>query len=104
MILRGYIKAIGTPREWTSKKNGERRWTYPLVLSFEHTNRNGDTKEDLIVADHMTGNMDYAAKLEELRVNKTKCEMNIQFGTREYSGKVYQDTTLWDIQIMINKE
>lgn len=103
MVLRGFIKEIGTPREWTSKQSGNKCWTYPLTLSFEHTNRKGETKEDVVIADHIVGNQDYVRKLEELKRNKSLCEMNLQFKVREYNEKMYQDATLWDIQIMLEK-
>ena len=103
MILRGFIKEIGVPREWTSKKTGEKRWTYPILLSVPHVNAKGKEVEDEFIADHMAGNPDYIAKLQKLCEEKTRLELECTFSVRTYNGKKYQDVVLWNAVVLIDK-
>lgn len=103
MVLRGFIDEIGVPREWTSKKTGEKGYTYPVTLSVPHINAKGEEKVDKFIADHMAGNPDYIAKLNELCQAHTRLELELSFSVREYKGKLYQNVMLWNAVVLIDK-
>lgn len=103
MILRGFIDEIGVPREWTSKKTGDKCYTYPVTLSVPHINAKGEEKTDKFIADHMAGNPDYIARLDELCKSHTRLELEVSFSVREYNGKQYQNVTLWNAVVLIDK-
>lgn len=100
MNLQGYIREIGTPREWKTQ-DGETRYSYSITISIPYVGSDGKERCDDIIAEHTAANPDYIQKLEVEKGKHTRMDFRVGFSLREYQGKQYQNTRLYDIQIML---
>lgn len=100
MNVQGFIKEIGVPREWNTQ-DGKKMFSYPIVMSLPFVDKNGTERSDEIIGEMNAGNPDYIQKLEDLRVKNAKATFTLGFAVREYNGRKFQNTKIWDIQIML---
>ena len=100
MNLQGYIKEIGTPREWKTQE-GETRYSYPITISIPFVGSDGKERSDDIITDHVAGNPEYIKKLKEEKSKGTRMDFRVGFSLREYQGKQYQNARLYDVQILL---
>lgn len=100
MNLQGFIKSIGTPREWKTKE-GESRWTYPVVITIPFIGTDGKERCDDILTDHTCGNPEYMDKLHKAMEEHTRMDFRVGFSLREWEGKQFQNARLFDLQIML---
>ena len=100
MNLQGFIKSMGTPREWNTKE-GEKRETYPMVLTVPYIGHDGKEHSDDVLAELTAGNPQYITNVKKAMEERKRMEFRLGFSIREYNGKQYQDCRMWDVQIMM---
>lgn len=93
MIKQGFIKAIGEPREWSTKE-GEARFTYPVTVGIPYARQDGSMGEDELVCDHVAANPDYINQIKALMENSSECDLTISFSVREWNGKFFNNVRL----------
>lgn len=93
MIRKGFIKKIGSPREWESRDK-QRMLSYPLVLSIPFTTQDGKEMEDEVVCEHTATNPEYVKQLEDAMNLRRRCEFQLSFKAKEWQGRTFQDCKL----------
>lgn len=104
MNLQGFIREIGTPRQWKTKEN-EPRETYPLIISVPFVGKDGKEHSDDFLAEINVGNKDYIENVRKHMENHDRMEFRVGFSIREWEkdGKKsnFQKASVFDIQILI---
>ena len=100
MNIQGFIKEIGQPHSWQSKE-GNTMNSYPIVVEVPFIGKDGKERADELIADHVIGNDEYLAKLQEAKQNRQRLEFSIGFNVREWQGKKFQSTKMFNVQIMM---
>ena len=100
MNIQGFIKEIGEPRSWKTSEGKEMN-SYPVVIEVPYIGKDGKERADEVIADHVIGNPEYLAKLEQARQNRQRLEFSIGFNVREWQGKKFQNAKMFNVQIMM---
>ncbi len=75
--------------------------SYPIIVEVPFIGKDGKERADEIVAEHVIGNDDYLAKLQEAKQNRQRLEFSVGFSIREWQGKKFQSTKMFNVQIMM---
>ena len=100
MNIKGKIKSIGAPREWTSREN-KKMSSYPVVIEVPYIGRDGNEHKDEILGELVSGNDGYIKNLTEAMNAEKGMEFRLGFSVKEYKGRLYQACKVWDIQILM---
>ncbi|MBQ2299599.1 MAG: hypothetical protein II278_09550 [Bacteroidaceae bacterium] len=100
MFVQGFIKKIGMPREWATG-NGEKRLSYPCIISIPYVNDRGEAKNDEILAEHTIGNDAYMESLQRAVQEGRRMEFQLGFAVKEWQGREFMNARLYNIQIML---
>lgn len=100
MDIQGFIKSIGTPREWTSRE-GQAMKSAPLHLSIPRLDAQGREVSDDILGDVTYGNDDYLKRLQESVEQQKRVSCDVRFSLREYNDKLFQNCRIVNITVLL---
>ena len=90
MIIKGFIAAVGQPREW-SNNNGEKMQSTELTLAIPFVTRNGEERNDMLMGEMSFGNPDFLKVLQSTCDAHEKCEFQVGFYLSDWNGKKIQN-------------
>lgn len=90
MITKGFIVAVGQPREW-SNNNGEKMQSVELTIAIPFVTRNGEERNDMLIGEMSYQNADFLNVLRSTSEAHEKCELQIGFYLADWNGKKIQN-------------
>ena len=95
MIFRGFIKEVGSVRNWTGK-DGEQRNSVKLTLSIPYVSKDGSERDDELVGELNFGNPEFLEGLKKTSAAREKCEFQVGFSLSEWNGKKIQNIKVFN--------
>ena len=95
MFLKGFIKEVGQPRDWTDK-NGERRQSVKLTLDIPYMSKDGQEHFDELLGEMTLPNAEFAESLKKTCEAHEKCELQVGFNLSDWNGKKIQNIRVFN--------
>ena len=100
MNIKGKIKSIGVPREWTSKDDKKMK-SYPVVIVVPYIGMDGKEHSDEVLGELVSGNADYIQNLTDAMNAEKNMEFRLGLKVKEWNGRLFQECKVWDVQILM---
>ena len=94
MIIKGFIKEVGLPREW-SNKDGEKRQSVKLTLAVPYMNKEGQERQDELMGEMNIQSGEFLESLRKTQASQEKCEFQVGFSLSDWNGKKIQNIKVY---------
>jgi hypothetical protein len=95
MFLKGFIKEVGQPRDWTDK-NGEKRQSVKLTLDIPYMSKDGQEHFDELLGEMTLPNAEFAESLKKTCEAHERCELHVGFNLSDWNGKKIQNIRVFN--------
>ena len=96
MIIKGFIKEVGLPREW-SNKDGEKRLSVKLTLQIPYVSKDGQERYDELMGEMNLPSEEFLEGLQKTQAAEEKCEANVGFSLSDWNGKKIQNIRIYSL-------
>ena len=96
MIIKGFIKEVGLPREW-SNKDGETRQSVKLTLAVPYMNKEGQERQDELMGEMNIQSGEFLGSLRKTQASQEKCEFQVGFSLSDWKGKKIQNIKVYNL-------
>ena len=100
MFLKGFIKEVGQPRDWTDK-NGDKRQSVKLTLGIPYMSKDGQEHFDELLGEMTLPNAEFAESLKKTCEAHERCELHVGFNLSDWNGKKIQNIRVFNLTRMI---